>query len=102
MKFWLYVFITAVLEIAVSYAIYMMLFQRGYIYTFRIPVGTDYLSFSYILLFISSVCSAISLGTLKEKDNGEVLPLFRHFLSYIKHPVTLGSVLLFLFSFLFL
>ncbi|WP_345240732.1 hypothetical protein [Pontibacillus salipaludis] len=99
MKFWIYVFLTIAIEISVAYVIHQAMVDRGLMYTVRKVVRTDYLQFPIVLLFVSLVCSAFSLGTLRERETGEVQSLPAYFLSFIKHPITFGSVSLFMLSF---
>ncbi|WHY85639.1 hypothetical protein QNH39_24010 [Neobacillus novalis] len=98
--FLLRVFLTITVEALIAYIIYWFLIQRGFVYTFRVAVSTDYMSYKIILLFCSALFSAVTVGVFKEKDNGEVQTIPRFFLSYFKHPISLGSALVFLFTFL--
>lgn len=100
--FWFDVTLTIFVELCLSYIIYSLLVRQGYMYTFRVPISTEYLSFTFILLFMAAIFTACTIGIFKEKDNGEVQSLPVYFLSYVKHPIPLGSIILFLFTFFFM
>lgn len=99
--FWFDVLLTISVELVVTYMFFQMAIERGFIYTFRIPVSTEYMTFPVVLLFSSVVFTACTIGVFR-KDNGEVQTLMQYFLSIVQHPIPLGSVLLFLTSFFFL
>jgi hypothetical protein len=99
--FWFDVLLTIAVELTVTYAFFYYTVERGFIYTFRIPVSTEYMTFPFTLLFSSIVFTAFSIGVFR-KDDGEVQSVWQFFLSYVQHPIPLGSVILFLTSFLIL
>ncbi|CEG26500.1 hypothetical protein [Bacillus sp. B-jedd] len=100
-EFWLWALLTAALELLFAYSIYKLLLERGYVYTFRIPVHTGFMSFPFILLFCSTVFLAVTLGVFR-KESGESETLGQYFASYFRHPIPVGSLCLFAGTFLFL
>lgn len=100
--FWGYACLTIAVEALIAYWVYQVLLQRGYVYTFRVPVSTDFMSYNLVLLFCASLFSLLTLGIFRKRTYGEVETTLSYLLSYFKHPIPLGSVLLLLYSFLFL
>ncbi|RDU38287.1 hypothetical protein DRW41_01580 [Neobacillus piezotolerans] len=100
-EFWLWAVLTLGVEVLFAYTVYIMLQERGYVYTFRIPISTHFMSFQYILLFSSAVFLAVTLGVFR-KESYETESLFQYFTSFLKHPIPVGSLCLFLGTFLFL
>ncbi|WP_156324530.1 hypothetical protein [Bacillus sp. FJAT-27245] len=100
-EFWLWALLTLGVEALFSYTVFAMLKERGFVYTFRLPISTQYMSFQYILLFCSAVFLAVTLGGFRKESN-ETESLFQYFASFFKHPIPVGSLCLFLGTFLFL
>ncbi|WP_409275211.1 hypothetical protein V1499_07845 [Neobacillus sp. SCS-31] len=100
-EFWLWAVLTLGVEILLAYTVFIMFKERGFVYTFRIPVSTHFMSFQYILLFCSAVFLAVTLGVFR-KESYEAESLFQYFASFLKHPIPVGSLCLFLGTFLFL
>lgn len=100
--FWGSACLTIAVEALIAYGVYWYLLQRGYVYTFRVAVSTDYMSYNIVLLFCASVFCLLTLGIFRKRTHGKVETTLSYLLSFIKHPISVGSVLLFLFSFLFL
>ncbi|RHW35720.1 hypothetical protein D1B31_18945 [Neobacillus notoginsengisoli] len=101
LEFWLWALLTAALELLFAYSIFKLLLERGYLYTFRIPVHTGFMSFPLVLLFCSAVFLAITLGVFRKESN-EAETLIQYFASFLKHPIPVGSLCLFTGTFLFL
>ncbi|WP_059173821.1 hypothetical protein [Bacillus sp. FJAT-27445] len=100
-EFWLWALLTIGVELLLSYTAFKLLLDRGYVYTFRIPISTQFMSFDYILLFSSAVFLAVTLGVFR-KESHEAESLIQYFSSFLKHPIPVGSLLLFFGTFLFL
>jgi len=101
-EFWLWALLTAAIELLFAYSIYKLLLERGFVYTFRIPVHTGFMSFPLILLFCSAVFLAVTFGVFRKGDSNESESLGQYFASYFKHPIPVGSLCLFAGTFLFL
>ena len=100
-EFWLWVLLTVGIELLIAYTGFKLIMDRGYVYTFRIPVHTGYTSFPMILLFCSAVFLALSLGVFR-RESDEVETTFKYFTSFLRHPIPVGSLCLFIGTFLFL
>ncbi|MED4205665.1 hypothetical protein [Neobacillus mesonae] len=100
--FWIGVCTTMAAEALIAYVLYWFLIQKGYVYTFRVAVNTHYLSYNLTLLFCTAVFSMVFWGVFRKSDNGEVQTTVQYLLSHVKHPITAGSLLLFLFTFFLL
>ncbi|WP_286230891.1 hypothetical protein [Neobacillus mesonae] len=100
--FWFGAFITMGAEALIAYVLYRFLIQKGYVYTFRVAVNTQYLSYNLTLLFCTAVFTMVFWGVFRERDNEEVQTTVQYLLSHVKHPITAGSLLLFLFTFFLL
>lgn len=96
------IFLTVAIEALIAYIFYELLLRRGYVYTFRVPVSTNFVFYKYILLMSAAVFSAVTIGVFRRRNHGEVETTLQYFLSYLRHPIPLGSLLLFLGTFLFL
>jgi hypothetical protein len=99
-KFWSILALTVVLELVVAYFAYVILKEQGYAYAFRFAVSTEYLSYDYLVVFVSMVVFAFTVGALREKEKKGVIQTIPKYLSsYFKHPIPLGSLLLFILFF---
>jgi hypothetical protein len=96
--FWVYVGITMFVEYWLSYWVYEKHVERGFVFSFRMFVPTDFLTFPLTLLFMSAVFTASTIGVFR-KSSDEVETLSQYFLSFVRHPLPLGSLLVFLLSF---
>jgi hypothetical protein len=96
--FWVYVGIIMFAEYWFSYWVYEKHIERGFVVSFRMAVPTDFLTFPITLLFISSVITVGTIGVFRnQSDEVETLP--QYFLSFVRHPLPLGSILVFILAF---
>jgi hypothetical protein len=96
--FWVYVGITMFVEYWLSYWVYVKHVERGFVFSFRMFVPTDFLTFPLTLLFMSAVFTACTIGVFRNSSD-DVETLSQYFLSFVRHPLPLGSLLVFLLSF---
>ncbi|QOR67284.1 hypothetical protein IM538_03860 [Cytobacillus suaedae] len=99
-KFWGILALTISLELVVAYFAYVILKEQGYAYAFRFAVSTEFISYDYLVLFVSMLVFAFTVGALRDREKkGEIQSLPKYLSSYFKHPIPLGSLLLCLITF---